>query len=373
MKMHPYSDFVNFRDLTEGFSMKKAIHSMTAAVAFATLLAACGGGGDGDQSTRVTYTQMVSFGDSLSDVGSYGVSTIKTLGGGQYTVNGITTTPNWTERIAKQLNLPAPCAAQTGLKSIVPQIPAAPVTNVANCFGYAQGGARVTDPIGPGNAAVGDAASALGLLTDPVARQIQRHLAVSGGQFNADALVTVLAGGNEVFTQLGRIAAGVETPAGGVGKVGQAGAELAGYVKNLILAKGARYVVVVNVPDVSQTPFALSKTAATQQLILSMTSTFNQQLKTSLSGVSGVLWVDAFAQNQDQIANPEPYGLSNVRDKACDLTKMAVPSSVVCTTTTLIAGDTSHYLFADDVHPTPFAYELLARLVLKRMVEAQWL
>jgi outer membrane lipase/esterase len=39
----------------------------------------------------------------------------------------------------------------------------------------------------------------------------------------------------------------------------------------------------------------------------------------------------------------------------------------------LIAGDTSHYLFADDVHPTPFGYQLLARLVLKRMVEAQWL
>jgi outer membrane lipase/esterase len=353
--------------------MKKAIRSVTL-VAAAALLAACGGG-DGNQSSQVTYTQMVSFGDSLSDVGSYAVGTIKTLGGGRYTVNGLTTTsgPNWTELIAKQLGLPAPCAAQTGLNSVIPSIARVAVTNVANCFGYAQGGARITNPVGPGNSAVGDANSALGLLTDPVVNQIQRHLTASGGQFKPDALVTVLAGGNEVFMQLGRVAAGVDTPTGSVTKVGQAGAELASYIKNLILAKGARYVVVANVPDVSQTPFAVAKGAATQQLILNMVSTFNQQLKTGLAGVNGVLWVDAFAQNQDQIANPAPYGLSNVRNQACDTSRMALPTALVCTTQTLIAGDTTHYLFADDVHPTPFGYQLLARLVLKRMTEAQWL
>ena len=43
-----------------------------APVALAALLAsACGGGGDGDQGPRVQYSSMVSFGDSLSDVGTY--------------------------------------------------------------------------------------------------------------------------------------------------------------------------------------------------------------------------------------------------------------------------------------------------------------
>jgi outer membrane lipase/esterase len=351
--------------------MKQTVRSV-ALMAAAALVSACGGG-DGNQSSQVTYTQMVSFGDSLSDVGSYAVSTVKTLGGGKYTVNSTSSSPNWTELIAKQLGLPAPCAAQTGLKSIIPSIPAAPVTNVVNCFGYAQGGARVTNPVGPGNSAIGDTNSALGLLTDPVVNQIQRHLTASGGQFKPDALVTVLAGGNEVFIQSGRVAAGVDTPTGSITKVGQAGTELAGYIKNLILSKGARYVVVVNVPDISQTPLALAKGAATQQLLLSMVNTFNQQLKAGLGVDSRILWVDAFAQNKDQIANPGPYGLTNVSEKACDFTRMALPSSLVCTSQTLVAGDTSHYLFADDVHPTPFGYQLLARLVLKRMTEAQWL
>ena len=43
----------------------------------------------------------------------------------------------------------------------------------------------------------------------------------------------------------------------------QAGAELANLVKSQVLAKGARFVVVVNLPDASQSPSAL--TAARQR------------------------------------------------------------------------------------------------------------
>ena len=58
-----------------------------AAVLLAATLAACGGG-DGDQTPRVAYSKMVSFGDSLSDVGSYRVGAIAQLGGGEYSING---------------------------------------------------------------------------------------------------------------------------------------------------------------------------------------------------------------------------------------------------------------------------------------------
>ena len=42
------------------------------------LLAACGGGSE--QAAKVTYSSVVSFGDSLSDAGTYG---------SQFTVNGV--------------------------------------------------------------------------------------------------------------------------------------------------------------------------------------------------------------------------------------------------------------------------------------------
>lgn len=54
----------------------------------AAVLTACGGGGDGNQAPAVQYERVVSFGDSLSDVGTYNVSGVAALGGGKYTVNG---------------------------------------------------------------------------------------------------------------------------------------------------------------------------------------------------------------------------------------------------------------------------------------------
>jgi len=371
----------------------KRIRFLALATVTSLLLAACGGGGDGDQSPRVHYTAMVSFGDSLSDVGTYNVSTIAAVVGGKYTVNGATA-KNWTERIAAQIGTSAPSAAQTGLNSIIPQIPAVAVVNHAGCYGYAQGGARVTNPVGPANvnAYPADPSGALGQLTDPVINQITRHLTAVGGSFSGTELVTVMAGGNDVFSNLGivnaTVAAATAAPgatptsiaaaaqAAGTAAVtamGTAGGELAAYIKTQIVAKGATHVVVVNLPDVSQTPLGYSQSVATQGLIQLMSSTFNSQLAVGLGNTAGVLQVDAFTQGQDQVAHPTQYGLTNVTVPACDLTVTILASSLVCSGNTLIAGDVSHYQFADTVHPTPYGYQLLAQFVAKRMTDAGWL
>jgi len=368
------SDF--YERLFLGFSMNKNWRFLAFSLTAAATLAACGGG-DGDQTSKIKYSNLVSFGDSLSDVGTYGVSTIKAVGGGQYNVNGTVNavaSKNWTELLAAQLGLPAPCPAQTGLKSVIPNIPAAPVLNKAGCFGYAQGGSRVTNNIGIGNIATYpvDPTGALGQLTDPVLNQIQRHLAASGGSFKGDELVTLLAGGNDVFVNLGAVAAGAATPLQAVTAMGTAGGELAAYVKNLIVAKGAKYVVVVNLPNVSKTPFAYSLDANTQGLIQLMSSTFNEQLAKGLNGVD-VLLIDAYAQSNDQAARPAQYSLSNVQVPACDLTKTIFASSLVCSPATLASGDVSKYLFADGVHLTPYGYQLLAQFVSKNLAAKGWL
>ncbi len=345
----------------------------------ALLLAACGGGGDGDQSPRVKYSAMVSFGDSLSDVGSYATATLKaSTGGGKYTVNG-TAGKNWTELIAAQIQTSAPCAAQTGLESSGPLAAFAEATaNHASCYGYAQGGARVTNPVGPGNTALialGDTSGYLGQLTDPVVNQINRHLTAVGGTFSGTELVTVMAGGNDVFMNAAAVGAAQQTPTQAVTAMGVAGAELAGYINALIVANGAKHVVVVNLPDVSQTPStyaAEAVTPGTQALIQQMSITFNAQLKAGLASTSGVLLVDAYTQGQDQVAHPAQYGLTNVTTPACALSA-TVFNSLVCSTATLISGDVSHYQFADTVHPTPYGYQLLAQFVAKRMTEAGWL
>ncbi len=462
----------------------------------ATALASCGGGGGGDQSTKVKFSSQVSFGDSLSDVGTYEVGTVAALGGGKYTVNNVGTdgknaSKNWTELMAAQFGLPAPCSAETGLLGLASQGFSVPVVAHAGCTSYAQGGARVTDPVGPGNALLGGSNAVLGQLTVPVLTQIQTHLAANGGSFKGDEIVFVMAGGNDVFMQLATlsatatatgtaagtaavnsaistqvnkdIAAGTCTPtdaqasncvvpaegelwqaslgstaavnaavaaqvskdvtagtctptdaqasncvtpavtelvtayltalgnaaglaagnayASGPGAtaavtaMGQAGAELAGYVNTLIVGKGAKYVTVVNLPDVSKTPFALSTDASTQTLITSMVTTFNSQLQSGLNASASVLYVDAYTVSRDQATNPAPYGLTNVTSPACDLSaaKNALGSSLVCNKSNLVAGVTDNYQFADSVHPTPYGYLLLARYVSKEMAVKGWL
>lgn len=168
-----------------------------------------------------------------------------------------------------------------------------------------------------------------------------------------------------------------------------AATELGNSVKDM-LQKGATRIVVSNLPDVSLTPYALSTVTvtngvtenSTQRLVLAMTEAFNAKLKAELTGLSGVLFVDVFTENQRQVANPAQFGLKNVTDTACNLNygvnPLATPgnsdgSSLACNATNLIAGDTSRYLFADSVHPTPYGHKLLAELITKELVIAGWL
>ena len=344
------------------------------ATAAAAILVGCGGGGSaGDQQLKVSYSSLVSFGDSLSDVGTYKVGGVLAMGGGQYTINS-PTAKNWTELLAAQMGLPAPCAATTGLDGNAGYGFAIPTVNNAACLNYAQGGSRVTNPVGPGNKLI-PASATLGQLTVPVINQISNHLTKSGGKFSGTELVTVMAGANDVFINLSSVAAGSMTPQNGVVAMGTAAAELAAYVKTQILAKGASKVLVLNIPDVKGSPFGRSQSAEVQGLIDLMVTTFNAYLQAGLQDTPGVLLVDAYTASKDETANPAQYGISNATAPACILDnplKNALSSSLVCNSTNVVTGDVSKYLFADSVHPTPYGYQLLAQLVAKELVLAKW-
>jgi phospholipase/lecithinase/hemolysin len=444
------------------------------------VLAGCGGSSDpasGDQTIKVKYNSQVSFGDSLSDVGSYNVGTVAALKGGKFTINGDNTAvnptltgKNWTELVAAQIGVAAPCAAVTGLDGDATKGFSVPAVAHTGCYGYAMGGSRVTNPVGPNNKLTG---SALGALTYPVATQIANHLKAVGGKFKGDELVLVMAGGNDALFQLGalssaataagtaaggvaylnslvaQLAAGATDPASAAVAIGtaaktkaaaggtqteitqtaigaaavqpgnsavaqasvygpmvtkatadantagaqagadyatahgpelvtamaQAGTELVALVKNQLIANGANYVVVNNLPDVATTPSGRGQPASTQALINAMVSAFNSALTSGLSSESKVVVVDVFAVSHDQATNPGPYGLTNVSETACDLSTAKNPlgSSLTCNASNLKSGDVSHWSFADDVHPTPYNNLLLARYVSKALVTKGWL
>ena len=207
-------------------------------------LAACGGGGNPSVPTLATvasvnasstapstapsggFQQLVVFGDSLSDDGAYTLAAISTYGvapynipftglpysaGGQFTVNGVGN--NWTTQLAAALSLnltpnligfgspsgplyltstspvPTPSAAAATCSFNAPQTG----TGLPSCTDYAQGGSMVQNPDGIGHSS--------GALTLPMTTQVQNYLA-QYTSFNANQLITVLGGNNDIFTAL---------------------------------------------------------------------------------------------------------------------------------------------------------------------------
>jgi phospholipase/lecithinase/hemolysin len=280
----------------------------------------------------------------------------------------------------------------------------APVQNFASCFNYAQGSSRVSSSgTGPNGVALQTAFGEqnLGFMAISLLQQFNDHLAKVGGRYAFTDLVTVNGGGNDLFMQLGAVAsafgggqAAVATgtvagwsqatldavalggtdavnaaSAAAVAAMGQAGAELAGYVRTLVLDKGARYVIVRNLGNANTTPFGASLDAATQGLITAMTQAYNSQLASGLSGASGVILYDDYGADA-----PDPADFSNITTPSCGPNAFGAPvgPSIVCNSGNLIAGDVSQYFFADDVHPTPYAHRQAAATAYSLMVKAGW-
>lgn len=357
----------------------------------AMILVGCGGGGS-DVPAKPRFAAQVSFGDSLSDVGSYQVGAVAALGGGQFTINAAstvkaTTPTNWTEFTSLSLGLGMPCAAETGLdnNTAPPGTPlgtSIPVTNYPLCNGYAQGGSRVTNPVGIGNKNIPVVApTPVGFaLTVPVVTQIQKFLTAHSGSFSGNDVVFVMAGANDVFFQAASIGGGLPA-ASGVAAVQTAASELANDVKTQIIAKGAKYVVVANIPDIASTPYVTlianpTVRAQTAGLLDTLVTAFNAQLKADLPDSPNVLNVDAYTASKDEVTNKAKYNLTDVTNTACNLASPYNPlaSSLGCNANslsgTLAAVD--HYLFADTVHPTPYGHLLFATYVLQAMTNKGW-
>jgi len=373
---------------------------LVSTVLMTSVLVACGGGGS-DVPAKPKFTSQVSFGDSLSDVGSYNVGVVAAIGGGQFTINAASsvkafTPTNWTEMTALKLGLPMPCAAQTGLDNgsgVTPGTPAGTVITVVNkpaCTGYAQGGARITSPVGIGNKFMPVTAPAQPgfALTVPVVTQIANHLAAHGGSFAGTDLVTVMAGANDVAIQAESVGKGLISPASAVVAVQTAATELAAAVNTQIIAKGATHVVLINVPDIGSTPKVTSLPApaipATKGLFDTLVNTFNATLKAGVPDSAVVLNVDAYTASKDEVVNPGKYNLTNVSGTACNLefgfnalATSGVPasgSSLACNAANLNTGvlPSDHYLFADLIHPTPYGHLLFATYVLQAMTNKGW-
>lgn len=386
------------------------------AIVASLLMAACGGSeevpGSGSPSgapaTPGSFSAVVSFGTSVSDVGTYTPATSITgdgqppFIGGKFTTNSVAGTV-WVENVAAALGL-AVTPAEVGFNGQSVKCPAAANPAFATtCTGYGQGGARVTDPNG-----INHNPDGTGALTVPIKTQIANHLA-RFGSFRDSDLVFVEAGLNDVFVQIatfGASAAQISADAA-AGRItdGQAGAllfqaqteaqlamkqaaqELTGYVRDEILAKGGRYVAVMTAVDLSITPEGEALPDSLRPVLTGLSDIFNLWLRDGLTG-QPVQIIDLKGFFAETIADPASRGFVNVGGRACDpavisaITHGAVTSgtSLFCNATPgvpyngLAAGaDADTWFFADGNHPTTGGHKALGDVVLQQLRAYGWL
>ncbi len=167
------------------------------AIASATfaLLAACGGGSGGSNSSSTPPSgvnmQVVAFGTSLSDAGTYSPQIGPGFGGGRFTTN-----PGevWTQKVSEYFGNTLSPAFEGGF--------GLPLSATGG-FDYAQGGAMVYTGGVSNTSAVIPAAS-----EQPVTWQVTQYLA-QHTSFSANQLVLVEGGANEILGLLDSNGAGL--------------------------------------------------------------------------------------------------------------------------------------------------------------------
>lgn len=280
-----------------------------------------------------TFSNFIVFGDSLSDAGTY--IPIVPPGGGRFTTNP---GPVWAENVSGALGFASAPAQYFNGASFV-----------ANPGGtdWAQGGARVNAVPGYGMA-----------MAEPVSTQLGAYL--SGNAVNRNALYAFWAGANDIFVQATSGASSAVIQA----NVTTAAQDLAAQAARL-QAAGARYIVVLNLPDIGQTPAGVGGGPAQSAALSGLSQLYNYTLNSALSSAHvQALQLDVYSLFNEILADPAAYGFAVANTGVACTTA----SSLTCTSATLATPTAaSSYMFADGVHPTTAAHQIISDYALSAL------
>ncbi|MBN8488894.1 MAG: SGNH/GDSL hydrolase family protein [Burkholderiales bacterium] len=372
-----------------------------ASLALASLLAACGGGGS-DTSTRAEITAVKVMGDSLADVGTFGL---------KFTIQG---NPTYPDLVARQFGVADGCPFFVFTGTTFAANPTPGCTNYAiggGVINNAGSGLSAADPRGVGvqlatAAAVGYDDGDL-LLVDgggnDAADLVGAYLkaATDGGAAYVGMLSTVLTP-EQVAAAVAGGSTGLAT-AGGAYMQGLADM-LYAMVKTQALDKGAKRVALINMPGITNTPrfqmvldgiaaaygggdAGAAARAQSEALFKGWVEAFNARLASQAAGETRVALVDIYTSFNDEVAHPDQYKLSNVKDTACPVTGLGsdgLPTYTfaTCTDANLAANPPAgvsgtdwykNYLFSDGFHPTPYGHQLASQLIARTLAQAGWL
>ena len=278
------------------------------------------------EATAQRFSNVIVFGDSLSDSGN--VAAARGLPPG----TSFTTNPDpvWAERVAAAFG-------------------AAGTNSLAGGANYAWGGA-CANPDGPC------------LYQVPTVKgQVDQYLAANDGRADPEALYAVWAGANDIESALDPRSLRTNPQADTL----NAARALVTQVRRLQEA-GARHVVVFNLPDLGRTPLARGIGPQAVAALSGLATAYNAALAEGLGArEEGIVPVNVSTLVNELLDNPGAYGITDTTGTACT----PGGSSLACgpagsgAPVTWAPGTNQSYLFADANHPGGAAHAMLASAV----------
>jgi phospholipase/lecithinase/hemolysin len=162
---------------------------------------------------------------------------------------------------------------------------------------------------------------------------------------------------------------------------------LVALIKDQIVAKGARRVVVMTALDVTVTPEYRVAPDSTKALLKQLSDTFNTTLTTGLDGVN-VRIFDSNAMLSQVMGNPGSYGFVNTTTAACDPVKIEAitggldksGTSLFCNASAGVpfngmkaGASATTWMFADGVHPTSGTHKVLGDIMITNLKNFGWI
>lgn len=370
------------------------------------VLTACGGGDNSPSAPSSNETvRVLAFGDSLTDGGTYtkfAQAAVAEATGGAITEAPVGKFTNsagavWVEVLADQLGISITNERfEYGTNFPLP----AQISTAADATNYAQGGSRVAKQ--PGIGCSPDAAGACtGATAVPVSVQLDRALAK--GNFAATDLVVFWAGNNDIFYNFGLAGPEITAAVTAATLAGQSAAQITALQQTIAgkyviemeetalalleqvrraQAAGAQRVVIMTLPNSSQSPFGMSDQvgASGRTLLTTLINAFNAQLQSELALMDiGVMLFDAAALSAQYYANPAANGFTNITLPVCDPAKTN-STSLVCfeipgvfsTYLSAVAAPADSSIFADSVHPTVVAHAKFGNALYDALKTKGW-
>ena len=269
------------------------------------------------------FTDLIIFGDSLSDIGNVSTATATLTPGPSYFAGRFSNGPVYAEILASGLGLGPLSASLNGGDD------------------YAYGGALTSGTPFPSSIVVKD-------LDDQVGQYLGSRTP------DPEALFVVFGGANDVRNQLSAT----------MPNVAAAASNLATDITDLY-DRGARKFLVANVPALGLTP-GFNNDPTQARVVNSLAAQFNMSLSTALDDLQStrldltIFRLDVASLFEQLMASPSAFGLINVTDPAAP----GLEPGDQDYDNGLIAANPGEYLFWDDLHPTAAAHALLGQQAL---------